>query len=191
MVLWAALLIVPAIYMHAIDPLPAHAHGWARFWKGVAIIMLVYGVCILVGANLGAKSPLQPLAPLNLNDAKNHASALNFKRVRSVAELDDAIHEAKGKTVMLDFYADWCVACKEMEANTFRDSQVQKSLQNTVLIQADVTENNADDAALLKRFGLFGPPGIIFFDEQGQEMPLLKVIGYQEPAKFLTTSSKL
>lgn len=191
MVLWAALLIVPAIYMHAIDPLPAHAHGWARFWKGVAIIMLVYGVCILVGANLGAKSPLQPLAPLNLNDAKNHASTLNFKRVRSVAELDDAIHEAKGKTVMLDFYADWCVACKEMEANTFSDSQVQKSLQNTVLLQADVTENNADDAALLKRFGLFGPPGIIFFDAQGQEMPLLKVIGYQEPAKFLTTSSKL
>jgi thiol:disulfide interchange protein DsbD len=108
---------------------------------------------------------------------------LPFTRIKSVAELDAAIAEANGKTVMLDFYADWCVACKEMEKFTFSDNNIQAALKNTVLLQANVTENNEYDQDLLKRFGLFGPPGIIFFDASGNEIKP-KVIGYKNVAQF-------
>lgn len=188
--LWAALLIVPAMFMHAIDPLPAHAKQSAKFWKGVAIIMLIYGVCILVGAASGASSPLQPLSQLTLKSTASKTHALNFSRVNTLAELDKAIANAKGKRVMLDFYADWCVACKEMEAETFSDAQVQSALKDTILLQADVTANTADDSALLKRFGLYGPPGILFFDANGQEQQSLKVVGFQNAAQFLNILNK-
>ncbi len=115
---------------------------------------------------------------------------LPFARVKSVAELDTAIAAASGKTVMLDFYADWCVACKEMEKFTFSDGNIQAILKNTVLLQVDVTENNDDDQALLKRFGLFGPPGIIFFDVAGNEIKP-KVIGYKNVAQFTQILNKV
>ena len=115
---------------------------------------------------------------------------LPFTRIKSVAELDAAIAAANGKIVMLDFYADWCVACKEMEKFTFSDSNIQAALKNTVLLQADVTENNEDDQALLKRFGLFGPPGIIFFDASGNEIKP-KVIGYKNVAQFTQILNKV
>ncbi len=110
-------------------------------------------------------------------------SHLPFQRVKSVAELDAAVLSANGKTVMLDFYADWCTSCKEMEKFTFSDEQVQAVLKDVVLLQADVTENNADDQALLQRFGLFGPPGIIFFDAAGNEIQT-RVIGYKNAEDF-------
>jgi len=115
---------------------------------------------------------------------------LPFTRIKSLAELDAAIAAANGKIVMLDFYADWCVACKEMEKFTFSDSNIQAALKNTVLLQADVTENNEDDQALLKRFGLFGPPGIIFFDASGNEIKP-KVIGYKNVAQFTQILNKV
>ena len=108
---------------------------------------------------------------------------LPFTRVKSVAELDAAIHSANGKTVMLDFYADWCTSCKEMEKLTFSDNKVKAALAGTVLLQADVTANNEDDKTLLKRFGLFGPPGIIFFDKNGAEVKT-RVVGYKNVANF-------
>ena len=108
---------------------------------------------------------------------------LPFTRVKSVAELDAAIASANGKTVMLDFYADWCTSCKEMEKLTFSDAKVKAELANTVLLQVDVTENNDNDQALLKRFGLFGPPGIIFFDKTGAEIKA-RVIGYKNAEDF-------
>jgi thioredoxin:protein disulfide reductase len=101
-----------------------------------------------------------------------------------VAELDAALAQAKGKTAMLDFYADWCVSCIEMEKLTFTDTRVQAHFANMVLLQVDVTANNEDDKALLKRFNLFGPPGMIFFDKQGQEIRGGRVIGYQNADKF-------
>jgi thiol:disulfide interchange protein DsbD len=119
--------------------------------------------------------------------AATHESALPFKRIKSVAELDSAIQQAQGKVVMLDFYADWCVACKEFEQYTFSDQRVRKLLNNAVLLQADVTQNNDDDGALLTRFGLYGPPGIIFFDPQGQEIKGATVVGFQDADKFLVT----
>jgi len=185
--LWAALLIVPAIYLHALDSLPLHAGTWGKFWKGIGIIALVAGIALLVGALSGSTNPLQPLAGLRAAASEKHASPLPFKRVKILAELDAALQAAIGKVVLLDFYADWCVACKEYDQYTFSDPQVQKLLKNVVLLQADVTENNPDDAALLARFHLFGPPGIIFFDAQGHEIPALNVVGYQDAARFQVT----
>jgi len=186
--LWSALLIVPAIYLHALDGLPPRSSNWAKLWKGVGIMLLVAGIALLLGALSGGRNPLQPLAGLRASAGSvEHVPALPFQRVKNVAELDKAVQQAQGKFVMLDFYADWCVACKEFERFTFTDPRVQKLLQNAVLLQADVTQNSPDDAALLSRFGLFGPPGIIFYDPQGNEIPAAAVVGYQDADKFLVT----
>jgi len=187
LMLWAALLIVPAIYMHALDALPANAHKWMKLWKGVGIMMLVLGILLLIGAMTGGKSPLQPLAGLHASAAQTTSSHLAFERVRSTDELDSRLNAAKGKMVMLDFYADWCVACKELELFTFSDPRVQATLKDAVLLQVDVTNNSDEDSALLKRFSLFGPPGIIFFDANGQELTQTRVIGFQNADKFLAT----
>jgi thiol:disulfide interchange protein DsbD len=189
MLAWAALLIISAIYLHALDPLPHEASGFVRFWKGVGVISLVAGVALVVGALAGSRDPLQPLAGFRLASAAGGAPArgeVHFERVRSVAELDARLKTATAP-VMLDFYADWCVSCKEMERFTFSDPQVQARLDGMVLLQADVTANNAQDKELLKRFRLFGPPGIIFFDAQGRELPGVRVIGYQPADRFLKT----
>ncbi len=188
--LWAALLIIPAIFMHALDPLPVDAKPALRFWKGIAVIMLVVGLTMLVGALSNAKSPLQPLGGLlakNTASQQQPHSSLDFKRVKNLAELDSALKAAGGKQVMLDFYADWCVSCKEMDQFTFSDPRVQTALRNTVLLQADVTANSDEDKALLQRFNLFGPPGIVFFDDKAREETQLRVIGYQNAENFLQT----
>ena len=187
--LWAALLIIPAIFMHALDPLPVDAKPALRFWKGIAIMLLVTGLTMLVGALSNAKSPLQPLGGLlaKTNSSQEQHSSLNFKRVKNLTELDAELKAAQGKPVMLDFYADWCVSCKEMDQFTFSDQRVQTALKDTVLLQADVTANSEDDKALLQRFNLFGPPGILFFDDKAQEETHLKVVGYKNADDFLQT----
>jgi thiol:disulfide interchange protein DsbD len=184
--LWAALLIVPAIFMHALDPLPIDAKPALRFWKGIALMLLITGLALLIGALSGAKSPLQPLSGLSAKSTtKEPSSNLNFKKVKSLAELDAALEGAQGKLVMLDFYADWCVSCKELEQFTFSDARVQAALKDSLLLQADVTANSDEDKALLQRFNLFGPPGIIFFNAQTKEEKNLKVIGYKNADEFL------
>jgi len=182
---WALLLIVPAIYLHALDPLPAHASGWHKLWKGVGVVILLAGAAILAGLLGGGRDPLQPLSFLR-STAAAESHGPKFERVTSVADLDARLKSA-GKPVLLDFYADWCVSCKEMEKFTFADPKVAAEMSKFVLLQADVTANTADDAALLKRFGLFGPPGIIFFDAKGKEAEGLRVVGYQAPEQFLPT----
>ena len=186
MLAWALLLIVPGIYMHALDPLPSHAKGWHKFWKGIGLAMVIAGAAMLVGALSGARDPLRPLGNLGSGSAVAETKHLAFERVRTVAELDERIRAA-GKPVMLDFYADWCVSCKEMERFTFSDARVQQKLAGTLLLQVDVTANNDDDKALLKRFNLFGPPGIIFFDRAGNEINGLRVVGFQNAEAFLQT----
>jgi len=188
--LWAALLIVPAIYLHALETLPPRASQWAKLWKGVGIIALICGVALLVGALAGSKNPLQPLAGLYGSTAEKPRT-LRFQRVKSLSDLDAAIKQAQGKLVMLDFYADWCVSCKEYEQFTFSDPRVAKLLKGIVLLQADVTTNLPQDNAMLQRFGLFGPPGIIFFDRQGNEIPQVKTVGYQDADHFLVTLNTL
>ena len=144
---------------------------------------------MLVGALSNAKSPLQPLSGLLATGNATHQqhSSLNFKRIKNLAELDTALQSAQGKLVMLDFYADWCVSCKEMDQFTFSDPRVQTALKNTVLLQADVTANTEDDKALLQKFNLFGPPAILFFNSKAQLETNLKVVGYQNADDFLQT----
>lgn len=190
MLAWAALLIIPAIYLHALDPLPPHTKGWQRFWKGIGIVMLLTGAALLIGALAGNRDPLQPLAGLRGQAVAAEEKRLPFERVKSVAELESRV-KAAGKPVMLDFYADWCVSCKELERFTFSDTAVQAKLANFTLLQADVTANTDDDKALLAKFKLFGPPGIIFYDALGQEIATVRIIGFQDAAQFQKSLQQL
>jgi thiol:disulfide interchange protein DsbD len=158
-------------------------------WRGRAtgIIFLLLGGVQLAGLATGGRDAWAPVAHLS---GKVHEKTA-FTRIYSVTELDQAIAAARGRPVMLDFYADWCVACLEMEKLTFTDPAVKAKMQDIVLLQADVTANNADDKALLKRFALFGPPGIIFFNREGEVLRNPRVIGFQSSEKFLQSLRQL
>ena len=186
MLLWAALLIFCGIYLHALDSLPLNASGWHKLFKGIGLFSLLLGVAYLIGALSGAQDILRPLGTLGRAEAQV-STTLQFSRIKSVAELDQRISRANGQTVMLDFYADWCVSCKEMERFTFSDENVQNLLKPALLLQADVTAYDEVDKALLKRFGLYGPPGILFFDAQGKELTDFRVVGYQDAVQFTKT----
>ncbi len=169
---WAALGIGYGSYL-----LVHESGGWALRALGLGCALV--GVMELVGAVTGAGDATAPLSHFTTQAQ----SQLKFKRVRSTAELDAILRDNPNKVVMLDFYADWCVSCKEMEKLTFTDPAIRTRLDTLLLVQADVTANNADDKALLKRFGLFGPPGILFF-AKGVEMPTVRVIGFQTAERF-------
>ncbi|MDQ6681522.1 MAG: protein-disulfide reductase DsbD, partial [Pseudomonadota bacterium] len=186
--LWATLLVVSAMFVHAVDPLPPDAAGVRRLSKGVGVLALIAGVALLVGALSGSHDLLQPLAGLR-GGTVQASSELRFEPVKSVAALDARIESARGRPVMLDFWAEWCVSCKEMDRFTFSDARVQARLKDVVVLRADVTANNADDQALLRRFALFGPPGIIFFDAKGKETGH-RVIGYESADKFLNSLNR-
>jgi len=182
--LWAALLVVPAIYLHALDPLPAHSPGHRRLFKGIGVLALVTGIALLVGALSGHRDILQPLAGLR-GAASLDRRELVFQPVSDLADLEIRLQAARGRPVVLDFWAEWCASCKEMDWFTFGDPAVQARLKDAVLLRADVTANTADHRALLERFSLFGPPGIVFFDAAGNEVAF-RVIGYQPPEQFLS-----
>jgi thioredoxin:protein disulfide reductase len=153
--------------------------------RGLALLLACFGLLQWAAAATGGADPLRPWAQWT---GKSTQLGLKFTLVRNVAELDEAL-SAAGRPVMLDFYADWCVSCKEMEAFTFSDAAIQARLRGALLLKVDVTENNAADRALLKRFGLFGPPGTLFFDEKGTEVQVARVLGYQDSARFAQTLS--
>lgn len=180
MLLWSALLIGYAAYLVRAT----------RHWAGMALAagFAILGAVQLTGAATGGRDALAPLAHLGIG---HQGHGLAFTRIKTVAQLDAALANAGGKTVMLDFYADWCVSCKEMEKLTFVDPRVKAKLADTLLLQVDVTANDADDKAMLKRFKLFGPPGIILFDRQGVEIPGSRVIGYQNADKFSVSLNRL
>ena len=183
MLAWSTLLIFSAIYLHALDPLPPHAHGWMKFGKGIGVLSLLLGIALLLGALAGSRDPLQPLGFLRGAVAASETRGPQFETVDSVAELDTRLKSAN-KPVLLDFYADWCVSCKEMERFTFNDPALASRFNRMLLLKADVTANSPADQALLKRFGLFGPPGIIFFDAKGTEVADLRVVGFQDAKVF-------
>lgn len=188
--LWGFLLVGSAVYLGATDPLKEAASGWTRLWKTLGVILLIWGALILVGVAAGGKgSVFTPLAGLSTGSSGSAQSAasLTFAPVKNLDDLDKKLAQAKaeGKPVMLDFYADWCVACKEMEHNTFSDPAVIAQLKPFVLLQADVTANNADDKALFKRFGVLGPPTIVFFNAKGEELKSQQVVGYEPPQTFM------
>ncbi len=190
MTLWAALAVISGYWIFSLQvkanqPAPSPV-------RGIGLLILVYGVLLLIGAASGRTDPLQPLEIVqtssNVTAMETKAvtsQGLSFKRIKSVTDLDREVAAAKSsnKSVMLDFYADWCTSCKEMEKYTFPDAQVVAALSNAVLLQADVTANDADDKGLLNRFGIFGPPTIAFF-VNGTERTNYRVVGYLTAEKF-------
>ena len=187
MVLWALLFLVSAIYMGALEPLTDGASGWRRLWKGLGVVLLIYGALLLIGAASGGKDPLAPLGHMRLAGAGGAPQEhLQFRRVKTVDELQAqvAAASARNQPVMLDFYADWCVSCKEFDKYTFSDPGVQQALEGTLLLQADVTANDAKDKALLQHFDLIGPPAILFWGPEGSERQNYRVVGFMDAEAF-------
>ena len=187
--LWAILVFMGGVFMGGLTSIGTDSTISQKMGKGFGFLAIIYGLLLLLGALTGGSNPLQPLASVNLSNGSGAAAEqheLMFVRIKSVADLDREIAAAasQGKTAMLDFYADWCVSCKEMEAYTFTDAGVQAALANTVLLQADVTANDELDRELLDRFGVFGPPTIIFFASDGQQRHGYEVVGYMKAKAF-------
>ena len=201
MLLSALWLLVAAASLGLFSPPAGASSVWRRLGRGLGVALTVWAVVLLVGLAAGSSDPLRPLAVLAARGGPGEVAAtppgapnataadsLTFAPVRSSIQLDQAV-KAAAQPAMLDFYADWCVSCKEMEKFTFSDPRVHARLQQLNLLRADVTANNPDDQALLKRFGLFGPPGIIFFDPSGAEV--LRVVGYESADTFLHSLDRL
>jgi len=191
MALWAALLIGSAIYLGAIEPLPIDASGWRKLWKGTGIILLLYGALLLIGAASGGGDPLQPLRSTALaatgpTGGTAAHEGLEFQQVKGIDQLELALTaaEREGRPVMLDFYADWCISCKELERFTFSDPTVQKILSQVLLLQADVTANDDIDKALLRHLNVPGLPSIHFFDSRGVEQRPYRLVGFLDAEAF-------
>jgi thiol:disulfide interchange protein DsbD len=186
LLLWALLAIISAVYMGALDAVREGASGWRKLWKGLGMVLLIHGGLMLVGLAAGSTDPLRPLKGLAVAAGNGTQQHLQFKPVKTVTELEQEVKAAStvGKTVMLDFYADWCVSCKEFEKYVFTDPQVLAALANSVTLQADVTANDEADQQLLKKFRLIGPPGIIFYNRSGEELRDYRVVGYMAAPAF-------
>jgi thiol:disulfide interchange protein DsbD len=187
--LWGSLLILAAMSLGALEALPRPSNLLPRFAKGAGVILLAYGVLLLIGAASKGDDPLHPLENLRIgqkHEKENTGPRLAFMPVTSVEELEEHIRNAArlNKPVMLDFYADWCTACQEMETETFADPIVQNTLKDVVLLKADVTDQTEADLALLKRFNLIGPPATLFFKAGNQEIRARRIVGYMEPVLF-------
>jgi thiol:disulfide interchange protein DsbD len=187
LLLWAILLITSAVYMGAMDKMEQQT-SWRHLWKGLGLVMLIYGVILIAGAVTGGKDVLRPLESLTLADSTHKDQTLSFKYIKGIDELNKNLAEAgmQGKLVMLDFYADWCVTCNEMEKYTFTDPGVKAVLKDVILLKTDVTSNDAEDQALLKKFDLFGPPAIMFFDQTARERKAYRLVGFVNAEKFIT-----
>jgi thiol:disulfide interchange protein DsbD len=181
MVLWATLLIVTATYMGALQPVAHGAPAWRTLVKGSGLVLLIYGVLLLVGVAAGGRDPWQPLRGVGLiANASGAKPAVPSARSRPWPMWIRRLRAAGGRPVMLDFYADWCVSCKELERLPFTDPAVRAALAEMVTLRADVTANDDEDRALLQRFGIVGPPAILFFGPDGRERREYRVVGFME-----------
>jgi thioredoxin:protein disulfide reductase len=192
MLMAGVLLTASAVYMGALERIAEGASGWRKLWKALGLIVLLFGIMQLIGVAAGSRSLLQPLSGFGGGSAASAQAELPFRTIKSVEDLDKAVAEASaaGKPVLFDFYADWCVSCKEMEHLTFPKPEVQQALAGYVLLKADVTANDDTDQALLKHFSLFGPPATIFFGKDGKERRGLRLIGFEDAAGFATRAGK-
>lgn len=188
MALYAALFIVSSVYMGAFEPLYNNQRGFNALTKGLGILSFLVGITLFLGVVSGASNILNPLEKFTiktLTTSQVQQKKKGFIKIHSLEELNTILEQNKGKKVMLDFYADWCVSCKELEHNTFSDAKVQKALRSYILVQADVTNNTKNEKELSQKFGIFGPPAILFFDENSQELKYKRIIGYKDTQSFL------
>jgi len=194
MLLWAILLIVSSIYMGALTALGADSSGWKKFWKGIGLVLMLYGVLQLVGVAMGGKDYMQPLQGMGYGGGgANIQQHLVFKRIKTADDLQRELTaaSAQGKQVMLDFYADWCTYCKTYEKKVFTDPRVLKKLETVVLLQADITDNDEQDIALLKSADVRTPPPVIlFFDNRGKELRQQRLLGEKNADEFLAHLNK-
>ncbi len=190
LILWALLFIGSAIYSGALEPLKEGISGLSKLTKVFAFAMLAYGTILLIGAFSGGNSVLDPLKKLYSSNATMQIAQTNhFKKVKTVNELMSEI-EKSDKPVLIDFSADWCAACKELEEITFPDPTVISLMSNFTLLRVDVTNNSDSDKELMKKYGVVGPPAVIFYDSTKKELKNNKMIGYKPPNKFIPILKK-
>ena len=187
--LMAALMITSAIYMGALETQPVGVSGWKKFSKGIGIILLLYGSAYLIGAVSGSRDLLQPLQGFAMTKGASttaQSDHLQFRQIKGKQGLQLALNESvqQQRATMLDFYADWCISCKEMERYAFTHPQVLRSLASVNTIQSDVTDYDAIDTELLDSLGIYGPPAILFFDKRGNEIRSRRVVGEMSGDEF-------
>ncbi|NJN47889.1 MAG: thioredoxin fold domain-containing protein [Candidatus Competibacteraceae bacterium] len=186
MLLAALLLIVSATYMGALQPVVHGAPAWRTLVKGCGVVLLIYGILLLVGVAAGGRDVWQPLRGVNFiaTGSGQPERTLSFRPIKTIADLERELVQARGRSVLVKFYADWCVTCKELEKYTFPDPAVQAALQNTILLKADVTAHDDADQALQQRLGIMGPPAILFYDADGIENRAHRVVGFMDANRF-------
>ena len=186
MLLWGTLLVASSVYMGALSQLPEGASGWRKLWKGLGLVLLIYGALYLVGVAANGTNTVQPLRGLGGGAGGTVEEHPAFKRIKTIDDLNRELAAARsqGKPVMLDFYADWCIYCIQMERDTFPDPRVSDAMGRMVLLQADVTDNDDADKALQKHVGIPAPPAMIFWGPDGEELRHLRLLGFMGPEDF-------
>ena len=190
MLLWATYFIVAGVYLGALDAIKEGASGWFKLWKGLGVVFIVYGVIVMLGGITGARNFNDPMHGSSLTAGNGGAAEkqhLKFKRIKTDQDLKNEIAAAKaaGKYIMLDFYADWCTYCKQFEDYVFTNKEVQTLLKDFVLLQADVTANDAGDQALNKYTQVQAPPAILFFGKDGKEIRNYRIVGNMNAETFI------
>ena len=195
LLLYGAIGVFASVFFGAFDATNGERSGGKKLLKGTALLAFIYSVLLIVGSFSGAKSALNPLEGFKnaggagVNLSKNEP---NFITVSNLAELENAV-KSSSKPVLIDFYATWCASCNELDEITFKDETVLKKLENFTLLRADVTKNSSDNAQIMKKFGLIGPPAILFFrasSDAQDELKNARLIGFYPPEKFLAHLEK-
>ena len=186
LLLWGVLAIASGVYLGALESIPREASGWKRLWKSLGLVLLLLGTIEIIGAASGNDDWMKPLRNLRSGGQVNNVEHVTFQKIRSLNDLNSAVARANqsGQPAMLDFYADWCVECVRMERNTFGEPEIQTLFGQIQPLQADVTLNDETDQVLMKKYDIIGPPAILFFDRQGNEMRGYRLVGYFEPGEF-------
>lgn len=198
MLLWGALAVGCGVFLGALERIPADADGWARVWKALGLVLLLAGAAEIIGAVSGGDNWLRPLGHFDARRGLSPEGAtgvahIELERIKSLDDLEAAVARANagGKPAMLDFYADWCVECIRMERNTFPKPEIQSLFGRIQALQADVTQHDEIDQALMAEYDVIGPPAILFFDRAGREMPAYRLVGYFDAEAFASHLEKV